>query len=83
MACWEKERTGSCDHFQCPYPSETEHGFECIELIECYCEIGLDCLEKCPYSYTKEDEAKVDAAIKRKYPEDIGSYSDYFNRTRR
>lgn len=73
MACQRKERTGSCEHHQCPFSTETTHGYECIDLFAeeindkqvTFCEVGDNCLEKCPYSWKKGDGSDVDKAAKK------------------
>jgi len=71
MACIKRQRTGHCSHSQCPFPHETKHGYECIEIIFSYCEAGGDCLEKCDYSWKigTEEEEHADKAFKIMYPE--------------
>lgn len=49
VACARRERTGYCNHSQCPYTNETD--YECVEIIEGCCEAGDGCLEKCHYSF--------------------------------
>ena len=61
MACERKKRTGSCNHFQCPYP-ESNGGMECVEVIENYCEIGENCNDQCEYSWKSSEKEKVDKA---------------------
>lgn len=60
MACYKRERTGDCSHYQCPFSSETKHGYECVDVLHYegidFCEEGQDCIEKCPYSFAKESE---------------------------
>ena len=53
MACTKRQQTGTCTHHQCPVPYWTEHGFECVDIIDGTCEVGEDCIPQCPYSYKK------------------------------
>lgn len=66
MACQRRENTGSCSHHQCEFSKETEHGYECVDIISGYgvdfCEVGDSCLSKCPYSYGKLDGSAQDLA---------------------
>ena len=68
MACFEREKTGNCLHFQCPHSEETLFGYECVEVFGQFCEVGLDCLEKCPYSWKTAQGDEVNDAIMGKYP---------------
>lgn len=68
MACIKRQRLGYCEHFQCPYPTETEHGYECLDLVGTFCEVGKDCLPKCPHSWSSQDVQKsreADEAFER------------------
>jgi hypothetical protein len=61
MACIRLQRTGSCSHYQCPFSDETLHGYECVDLLRSkdgrlVCEVGCECLEKCPYFVPKVHE---------------------------
>lgn len=64
MACIRRENTGSCEHYQCPFKDETPHGYECVDLlfgtIVSFCEVGENCLEKCPYSFVKDSGSDVE-----------------------
>lgn len=65
MACLKRRKTGMCTHHQCEFQSETEHGYDCVQVFtesDCKlvglgtefinkCEVGEDCLEKCSYSF--------------------------------
>lgn len=51
MACSKKQAVGFCGHPQCPFPHETEHGYECVDIISGFCEVGEDCLSKCSFSW--------------------------------
>lgn len=63
MACEKRTKTGSCGHFQCPYANETEHGYDCVDVREGFCELGEDCLAKCPHSWRGSDTATQEKAI--------------------
>ena len=70
MACYQKEKTGSCCHRQCPYPNDS--GYECVDIAEGFCEVGDGCVSLCPFSWKKEDTKKTERAekaFKRKFPE--------------
>jgi hypothetical protein len=70
MACYQREQTGSCNHHQCQFSSDTDHGYECVELASGFCECGEDCLAKCPHSWRTSARAEqADTAFRRKYPE--------------
>lgn len=51
MACERRKRTGRCSHYQCPYSDETDHGYECVEIMGDFCEAGENCIAECNYSY--------------------------------
>lgn len=51
MACLTRERTGTCNHSQCPHP--TQSGFECVEIVAGCCEVGEGCVKECPFSWEK------------------------------
>lgn len=53
MACELRERTGKCRHSQCPFPYES--GFNCVEIVGGFCEIGEDCVERCDFSWRGTD----------------------------
>lgn len=67
MACPRRERTGHCNHFQCPFPSETAHHYNCVDILNAnaefdlyngICEVGENCLSKCPYSFMPSQKAQ-------------------------
>ena len=60
MACIKKEKTGHCSHAQCPFPVQS--GFECIEIVAGKCEVGMNCVKECQYSFTEEDQDKIVSA---------------------
>lgn len=66
MACSKRERTGFCTHSQCPFPEQS--GYECIEIIDNFCEIGEGCVVECEHSYTQAESEKAIAAFKAAYP---------------
>lgn len=63
MGCQKKERGEPCGHHQCPFSSETSHGYECVDILfsivdgsnHAFCEAGEGCLSKCTYSFNKGD----------------------------
>jgi hypothetical protein len=67
MGCQLRQRTGDCNHHQCPFQEETEHGYECVDIIieegVAFCECGEGCLEKCPHSWIKNSSSKVEKAV--------------------
>ena len=63
MACERRMREGHCVHFQCPYSDETEMGYECVEVQGGFCEVGLNCLEKCDHSFKEDQEETANAAF--------------------
>jgi len=68
MACKKRKKLGYCGHDQCPYPNQT--GYECVEVVDGYCEAGYDCYPLCPHSYKADspEEAAAYAAFETKYP---------------
>jgi hypothetical protein len=68
MACEKRRNTGSCVHDQCPYPYNNPYGYECIEIVNGFCEVGLDCYEPCPYSYDESRYSEATQAFACKYP---------------
>lgn len=67
MACDQRRSLGYCPHYQCPYKDETEHGYECVEVVDIYCECGDGCLEKCEYSFPPEKMDEVTKIFAEKY----------------
>lgn len=61
MSCEKKNRTGSCSHFQCPFPALTHHGYECVGIFEGFCEVGAGCLKQCTFSYEEGDPVAKEA----------------------
>jgi len=68
MACIRRERTGTCHHHQCKYSSSTSYGYQCVDIARGFCEVGLDCIPECEYSWKKDQEAEAIAAFEAKYP---------------
>lgn len=68
MACQHKINNGWCNHFQCPFPKETEHGYECVDLFTndgiSICEVGEGCLTKCPHSWQLGSNSPQELAAK-------------------
>jgi len=64
MACEKRQRTGSCMHFQCPFSELTTHGYECVEVVDGYCEVGDGCYPGCNFSWDEDDDEKTEAACK-------------------
>lgn len=64
MACVQKEKTGHCSHFHCPF-SETMD-LDCVDVKFLdgvgFCEIGLNCILDCPYSYGPQMEITAEMA---------------------
>ena len=74
MACAKREKTGSCSHHQCEFAAFTYHGYECVEVVDNYCEAGKGCWPVCPYSWKVDDEEtdkKANEAYDKAFPEDI------------
>ncbi len=61
MSCIRKDRTGSCDHFQCPYSQIS--GYECVDVAGIYCEVGLNCVKQCAYSFTEDEQKEASKAF--------------------
>jgi len=51
MGCDKRERGEPCPHSICPYPDMTDHGYECVDIIEGFCEVGEDCYPECEFSW--------------------------------
>lgn len=64
MGCPAKERNGKCNHHQCPHPNETSHAYECVDIVNGFCEVGDDCLPKCSFSWPSDDIKRCNAAEK-------------------
>lgn len=62
MACERRERTGSCGHYQCPF--EAESGYQCVDVIAGFCEIGEGCVQRCPYAWKDGDIKTTRKALK-------------------
>jgi len=62
MACKKRQQTGTCAHHQCEFSYETEHGYDCVTVVEGFCEVGADCMLSCPYSYRSPEQ--IDKAAK-------------------
>jgi len=80
MACVKRERTGHCGHPQCSYPNES--GYECVDIAfgistgenlenRGFCEVGLNCVERCGFSYSEALQADARAAWEWRYPETV------------
>lgn len=67
MACDRRIAIGTCDHYQCPYKDQTTHGYECVDVIEEFCECGDGCIEECPYSFAPEFQEYVTQLFSRRY----------------
>ena len=78
MTCERREATGYCDHYQCPFKDETEHGYQCVDVVEGIflfldeknkgiCECGDGCLEKCKYSFDPEVQVEVTKIFSEMY----------------
>ena len=63
MACEKRQNTGSCSHYICPYLDKTEHGYECVDIIDGFCEVGLGCYQKCEYSWQDGTERASQAEL--------------------
>jgi len=70
MACEKRRELGYCGHYQCPHPDKTDHGYECVEIVDGFCEVGYNCYPACPHSYRADspEEAAAYAAFETKYP---------------
>lgn len=61
-------------HDTCPFPYQS--GFECVEFasngIRTFCEVGLNCMEECEYSFIEGsvDEIAAKVCFEEKYPID-------------
>jgi hypothetical protein len=67
VSCPKREKTGSCGHYRCQYTTETDHGFECVDVVfdaeRGYCEVGLGCVERCGYSFSPAVEPTARAVF--------------------
>ncbi len=61
MACYGRQKTGSCDHTQCPFSDES--GYECVEVVGGMCEVGDGCVRACPYSWPAKNTKKTEKAV--------------------
>jgi len=69
MACETRSRTGTCGHAQCPFPEHS--GYNCIEIVDGFCEAGQGCHDKCEHSWAEGDSLSATAAFeafKRAFP---------------
>lgn len=64
MACYLKENTGNCNHTQCPFPDISS--FECVEVVGGFCEVGLNCVKQCQFSFTQNKERHANNAFQIK-----------------
>lgn len=53
MACERKKQQGHCNHFQCQYPEAS--GYECVDIMGDYCEVGEGCINDCKFSFIEGD----------------------------
>ena len=60
MACEFREMTGTCGHSQCPVPEQS--GYECIDIVQGFCEVGEDCVKDCPYSWSSMNKGQREMA---------------------
>jgi hypothetical protein len=68
MACERRIRYGFCNHDQCPFPYDTQHGYECIDIFDGQCECGADCLPQCKFSFsTKSPEEYIREKLEEAY----------------
>lgn len=56
-----------CHHSQCPFPEQS--GYNCVEIVGGYCEIGQNCVKQCQFSYSKRKTVHAIEAFKQKYPQ--------------
>lgn len=61
MACLRRKQTGKCNHHQCKFRRETEHGYQCVSLVfdeglGIVCEVGEGCVRECEYAYPANGE---------------------------
>lgn len=71
MACSKRERTGCCKHYQCPHSDKTDHGYDCVEVVGDFCEVGEGCYQPCELSWAADDTetaAKAKRAWGEVYP---------------
>lgn len=65
MACVKRQETGCCSHTQCPFSWLKD--LECVEVRWAegrgFCEIGLDCVQACEFSYPYELEETAQKAF--------------------
>jgi hypothetical protein len=84
MGCITREKYGTCNHAQCPFPQETPHGYECIDIEaykgELFCEVGEGCLEKCPYSWQPNTpKAELNKQWNKEFTERLNKEMEEFN----
>lgn len=68
MACLKNQEEGHCSHFKCEFADQTQHGYECVDILYGtsvpFCEVGENCISKCPYSWVKNSNTNVEKSMK-------------------
>jgi hypothetical protein len=59
--CEHRKAFGSCRHTQCPYPEQSD--YQCVGVYAGYCEVGLECVPDCPWSFSKSRKKVVNALL--------------------
>jgi len=67
MACLKRQQMGYCHHHQCQHSHETEQGYECVDVVEGYCEVGSNCIRVCEFSFPDIMDGAVSQVFKEKY----------------
>lgn len=69
MACAKRKQTGDCLHNQCPYPAHS--GYECVEIIDHFCEVGTTCPTRdCPFAISNDRLDDANKTFARYYGQD-------------
>lgn len=58
MSCIKKQNGGSCNHHQCQFSDES--GYECVDLFAGKCEVGLNCVKDCDFSFSEQEKEEVE-----------------------
>ena len=69
MACIKRTETGTCTHDQCAWSDKTDHGYECVDIQDGYCENGSECYGGCEYSFPEDEEMEMKKAFANAYPD--------------
>ena len=63
MACKQRAISGNCDHLQCAFKDPRARYNDCVEIRGGFCKSGLNCVDLCAYSYTRDLAEKARRAF--------------------